>query len=210
MELDFASLRQWMVEEQIMARGILQRDVVASMRKVPRHLFVPPELQHMAYDDGPLPIGEEQVISQPYLVASMTQAAEVSSHSQVLEIGTGSGYQAAILGEIAQQVYTIERISSLAEKAKIVLRDLGYQNVHVIVADGTQGLSEHSLYDAIVVTAASSSVPKALEDQLAEGGRLVIPIGNLTSQRLMRYRKVKGQMQPDTVLERVRFVPLIG
>jgi len=210
MGTDFEALRQWMVEEQIMARGIYQKAVIASMRKVPRHLFVHPDLQRMAYDDAPLPIGEEQVISQPYLVAAMTQAAEITPHSTVLEIGTGSGYQAAVLGEIAHEVFTIERIPSLAAKANAVLQDLGYRNVHVIAANGTIGLPEHAPYDAILVTAGSPSVPKALENQLAQGGRLVIPIANQSSQRLMLYRKDKEKMVSEEILEWVRFVPLIA
>jgi len=210
METDFEALRQWMVEEQIMGRGIFDKEVVRSMRVVPRHLFVPTQVQHLAYDDGPLPIGEGQTISQPYIVAAMTLAGEVTPQSKVLEIGTGSGYQAAVLAEIAKEVFSIERVSSLAEKASKVLGELHYNNVHVTVGDGSVGWPEEAPFDVILVTAGAPVIPDSLKSQLEVGGRLVIPVGNLTTQKLMLYRKSKDDSFFEHVLDWVRFVPLIG
>lgn len=201
--------RERMVETQIKARGIKDSKVLQAMLKVPRHLFVDEALQDQAYGDFPLPIGEGQTISQPYIVALMTEALELTGNERVLEIGTGSGYQTAILAEIALWVYTIERYHKLAEKAKKVLFKLGYKNISFKVGDGTLGWAEASPFDAIIVTAAAPQIPKPLVDQLTEGGRIVIPVGDEFSQIL-----VKGIKKGDTLkiqeLEPVRFVKLIG
>lgn len=201
--------RERMVETQIKARGIKDPKVLQAMLKVPRHLFVDEALQDQAYGDFPLPIGEGQTISQPYIVALMTEALELTGNERVLEIGTGSGYQTAILAEIALWVYTIERYHKLAEKAKKILFKLGYKNISFKVGDGTLGWAEASPFDAIIVTAAAPQIPKPLVDQLTEGGRIVIPVGDEFSQIL-----VKGIKKGDTLkiqeLEPVRFVKLIG
>lgn len=201
--------RERMVETQIKARGIKDSKVLQAMLKVPRHLFVDEALQDQAYGDFPLPIGEGQTISQPYIVALMTEALELTGNERVLEIGTGSGYQTAILAEIALWVYTIERYHKLAEKAKKILFKLGYKNISFKVGDGTLGWAEASPFDAIIVTAAAPQIPKPLVDQLTEGGRIVIPVGDEFSQIL-----VKGIKKGDTLkiqeLEPVRFVKLIG
>lgn len=171
------SERWRMVEEQIRARGIQNGGVLKAMRRVPRHRFVPQHLSRHAYSDQPLPIGYEQTISQPFIVAYMTEAAEISSKDKVLEIGTGSAYQAAILGELASEVYSIEIIPDLGERARQTLHDLGYKNVHVKIGNGYEGWAEHAPYDAILVTAAPDEVPQALIDQLAVNGRMIIPVG---------------------------------
>ncbi len=173
---DFATERHRMVEEQIRARGVADEKVIAAMEKVPRHRFVPLSQQAAAYTDGPLPIGQGQTISQPYMVARMTELLAIRPTDRVLEVGTGSGYQAAILGELAAEVWTIERLGELADRAALLLKDLGYTNVHVVTGDGTLGLPEHAPYDAIIVTAGAPSVPSALLEQLAVGGRMVIPV----------------------------------
>ena len=167
----FSAERGAMVEQQIRGRDIKAPSVLQAMRKVPRHRFVPASVRHLAYADHPLPIGSEQTISQPYIVAYMTEAAEVSPTDKVLEIGTGSGYQAAVLGEIAREVYTIEIIPDLAEGARRILAELGYGNVHVKAGNGYLGWPEHAPFDAILVTAAPEEVPQALVDQLAVGGK---------------------------------------
>jgi protein-L-isoaspartate(D-aspartate) O-methyltransferase len=179
------------------------------MGKVPRHRFIPRHLWEQAYSDYPLPIGEEQTISQPYIVALMTEALELAGPEKVLELGTGSGYQAAVLGELAAQVYTIERIPSLARAAEQVLALLGYANVQVIVADGTLGWPGQAPFDAILVTAGSPQVPPPLVDQLAMGGRLVIPVGDHYSQTLTRVRRTSDGLKHE-YLGGCRFVKLIG
>ncbi len=200
--------RERMVNEQIRARGVRDGAVLRAMMKVPRHKFVPPSLVLMAYADRPLPIGQEQTISQPFIVAYMTEAADISSKEKVLEIGTGSGYQAAILGEIAREVYTIEIIPELAEGARKVLEELGYKNVHVRTGNGYLGWPEASPFDAIVVTAAPDEVPQALVDQLAVDGKMVIPVGT-TNQDMMIIKKTKkGVVEKKTIP--VRFVPMTG
>ena len=205
----FAPPRRRMVEEQLRRRGIRDERVLAVFERVPRHEFVAAEFGDEAYGDHPLPIGERQTISQPYVVAAMTEAAAVSSTSRVLEIGTGSGYQTAVLAELAADVYTVERHASLATRAEALLRRLNYSNVHVVIADGSRGYPDAAPYDAIVVTAAAPSVPPALFEQLSEGGRLVIPVGRPEGQMLQVVRKLQGQ--PVTqLLDGVRFVPLIG
>lgn len=200
--------RERMVEEQIRARGITSGAVLRAMRKVPRHRFVPESLADMAYNDHPLPIGLNQTISQPFIVAYMTEAADISPREKVLEIGTGSGYQAAVLGEIAREVYTIEIIPELGERARRVLNELGYKNIYTKIGNGYEGWAEHAPYDAIIVTAAPDEVPQALVDQLAVNGRMVIPVGT-TNQEMMIITKTKqGVVSRKTIP--VRFVPMTG
>lgn len=201
--------RERLVETQLKPRGIDGLLVLGAFLEVPRHEFVPKELWAEAYADYPLPMGDGQTISQPYIVALMTQAAQLKKEDKVLEIGTGSGYQAAILSKICQEVYSIERIESLAQKARETLERLGYKNIKVKVGDGSKGWQEFAPFDAIIVTAASPSVPKTLVEQLKEGGRLVIPLGNLYLQELFRFTK-KGNRLEEENLGGVRFVPLIG
>jgi protein-L-isoaspartate(D-aspartate) O-methyltransferase len=208
---DFARARESMVESQIAARGIRDPLVLDAMRAVPREAFVPERLRPFAYEDGPLPIGEGQTISQPYIVAVMTEAALLKVGNRALEIGTGSGYGAAVLARIAAEVYTIERLAGLAESARRRLAELGYDNVHVLLGDGTLGWPEHAPYDAIVVTAGGPRVPAALLDQLAIGGRLVMPVGGEARfQRLVRVRRKGADDYDYEDLEEVAFVPLIG
>jgi len=207
--LDYAGEREHMVRYQIEARGVRDKRVLQAMRTVPRHLFVPESMRDSAYRDCPLPIGMGQTISQPYIVALMTEALELSENDKVLEIGTGSGYQAAILAELAREVYTVERHSSLAERATTLLKELGYNNIHVRVGDGTLGWPEHAPYDAIIVTAAAPEVPTPLLEQLADGGRLVAPIGPRWSQVLVRVRREGGRFREEEITP-VAFVPLVG
>jgi protein-L-isoaspartate(D-aspartate) O-methyltransferase len=197
-----------MVDEQLRARGISDGSVLRAMEKVPRHMFVPEQLRHMAYADRPLPIGMEQTISQPAIVAYMTEAARVSKKKKVLEIGTGSGYQAAILGEVAGEVYTIEIIPELAERARRVLVELGYKNVFVKAGNGYLGWPEHAPFDAIVVTAAPDEIPQALIDQLAVGGKMVIPVGTENQEMVIVEKGRKGVTKKRTIP--VRFVPMTG
>jgi protein-L-isoaspartate(D-aspartate) O-methyltransferase len=202
--------REKMVENQIRARGIRDERVLKAMLKVPRHLFVEPALWDQAYGDFPLPIGEKQTISQPYIVALMTEALELTGKERVLEIGTGSGYQTAILAELALWVYTIEKYPGLQERAKkILLQDLSYKNISFKVGDGTLGWKEVSPFSAIIVTAAAPQIPQPLIDQLAEGGRIVIPVGDEFSQMLIKGIKRGGTLHTKT-LEPVRFVRLVG
>ena len=206
---EYQRLREQMVETQIALRGIADPRVLEVMRQVPRHRFVPKHLLSAAYADCALPIGEGQTISQPYIVALMTEALELKGHERVLEVGTGSGYQAAILSKLAQEVYTIERHAVLAERAEKLLRELGCHNVHVRVGDGTAGWPEHAPFEAIIVTAAAPEVPQPLLDQLADGGRLVAPVGPAGFQNLVCVRK-KGKRTTTRHLVPVAFVPLIG
>jgi protein-L-isoaspartate(D-aspartate) O-methyltransferase len=200
--------RRDMVDQQIRARGISDESVLKAMYKVPRHKFVPPTHSKIAYIDSPLTIGHNQTISQPFIVAYMTEAADISRKKKVLEIGTGSGYQAAILGELAKEVYTIEIIPELAEGARKVLNELGYKNIHVITGNGYLGLPEQAPFDAIIVTAAPPEIPQALVDQLAVGGKMIIPVGE-TNQEMMVIKKTKkGVTQRKTM--QVRFVPMTG
>jgi len=198
-----------MVETQIAARGIRDPRVLAAMRKVPRHLFVDEALKDQAYGDYPLPIGEGQTISQPYIVALMTEALELKGPEKVLEVGTGSGYQAAILAELARWVYSIERYPSLAYQAKRTLERLGYNNVIIRVGDGTKGWPEAAPFDAIIVTAAGPKIPEPLLEQLKDGGRLVMPVGDEWSQYLIKVTK-KGDKLYKENLGAVRFVKLVG
>lgn len=201
--------RLHMVEEQIRSRGIADKRVLAAMGAVPRHLFVPPEHHHLAYADGPLPIGCGQTISQPYIVAYMTELLCLGGDERVLEVGTGSGYQAAILSCLAKEVWTIERHPELAERATSLAQALGLANVHVRVGDGSVGYAERAPYQAIVVTAAAPDVPQPLLDQLAEGGLLVIPVGGQWGQFLERWQRRGGRFHQE-VLAPVAFVPLRG
>jgi protein-L-isoaspartate(D-aspartate) O-methyltransferase len=207
---EFADARRRMVEE-LAARDIGAPRVLDAMGAVPRERFVPTPQAPYAYDDGPLPIGEGQTISQPYVVALMTEALRLTPTDRVLEIGTGSGYAAAVLAEIAAEVYTVERVAPLAESARARLAALGYEKVHVRHGDGTLGWPEHAPYDAIVVTAGGPSVPSSLLDQLAIGGRLVMPVGpSAWSQRLVRVVRRAADDYAHHDLGEVAFVPLIG
>ena len=201
--------RERMVRNQIEARGISDPGVLNAMRKVPRHLFVDEALRDQAYQDHPLPIGYGQTISQPYIVALMSQALGLTGREKVLEVGTGSGYQAAILGELGQKVYSVERISQLLSRARKILDALGYTNVFLKLDDGTWGWKEFAPYDAIMVTAASPKLPQPLLEQLSEGGVMVIPVGDEFSQNLVRIRNVGGEFIKED-LGGVRFVKLIG
>jgi protein-L-isoaspartate(D-aspartate) O-methyltransferase len=203
---DLEALRALMVSSQIRARGIENGAVLDAMRRVPRHRFVPPALAGQAYDDTPLPIGHNQTISQPYIVAYMSDILRVSPDHKVLEIGTGSGYQAAILAELAREVYTIEIVGALAESARAVLADLGYQHVQVRYGDGYEGWPEHAPFDRILLTAAPREVPQPLIDQLAEGGRLVAPVGSW-AQEIVILTKKDGRITRERTIP-VRFVPL--
>jgi protein-L-isoaspartate(D-aspartate) O-methyltransferase len=208
---DFETLRRLMVEHQLERRGIADPLVLAAMGKVPREAFVPPELADEAYADGPLPIGEGQTISQPYIVALMTEALELRGGERVLEIGAGSGYAAAVLAEIAAELFTVERHARLAEEAAARLAGLGYDHVQVRVGDGSRGWPEHAPYEAIVVAAGAPEVPEALKEQLAVGGRLVIPVGRgRTLQDLLRLRRLSETEYQREELGGVRFVPLVG
>jgi protein-L-isoaspartate(D-aspartate) O-methyltransferase len=207
--VDFQKARLKMVEEQIISRGIMDSRVIAAMKKVPRHLFVEEALQSQAYSDHPLPIGEKQTISQPYMVALMTEALQLTGREKVLELGAGSGYQTAILAELAEKVYSIERIRSLAIKARQLLYELGYFNVEIKILDGTYGWIEASPFEAILVTAGAPNIPQPLLDQLALGGRLVIPVGDAFVQDLIRVTK-SGEGIKKEDLGGCRFVKLIG
>jgi protein-L-isoaspartate(D-aspartate) O-methyltransferase len=198
-----------MVEYQIAARGISDERVLAVMRELPRHLFVPEPYRSAAYQDSPLPIGQGQTISQPYIVARMTELLEISPEDRVLEIGTGSGYQAAILGRLAREVITLERIPEVAEQAKKNLEYLGISNVRVVVTDGTEGYPEGAPYNAVLVTASTPEVPGPLMEQLADGGRLVAPVGSRDLQELVRLVR-KGEKFIRESHGGVVFVPLLG
>jgi protein-L-isoaspartate(D-aspartate) O-methyltransferase len=208
----YAKQRKKMVDSQIRSRGIRDERVLRAMEKIPRHLFVDEGLVDQAYSDSPLPIGEKQTISQPYIVALMTEALELKGREKVLELGTGSGYQAAILAELADRVFTIERIAPLAQKARKLLESLNYYNVVFRVGDGTYGYREESPFEGILVTAGSPSIPRLLVEQLAIGGRLVIPVGGRFSQSLIKLTRLSEN--PDDVkkedLGGCRFVNLIG
>lgn len=204
-----AAARERMVLTQLVPRGIRDPKVLYAMRKVPRHLFVEEALQNQAYGDFPLPIGEQQTISQPYIVAFMTEALELTGQEKVLEIGTGCGYQAAILAELAPEVCSVERLHSLATRARRILESLRYFNVKIKVGDGTLGWPEEAPFQAIIVTAAAPAIPRPLLDQLALGGRLVIPVGDRHSQTLMVVHKTVEGLKQD-YRGGCRFVKLIG
>lgn len=207
--MKFRRVRENMVRVQIEARGIHDQGVLEAMLKVPRHLFVSEALQDQAYGDFPLPIGEGQTISQPYIVAEMTQAIELTTDDRVLEIGTGSGYQTAILAELAYQVYSIERLRELFVRARKMLDELKYHNVVAKCSDGTLGWPEESPFDAIIVTAGAPEVPDALVEQLTPGGRLVIPVGGRLSQTLLKIVRHEVGIA-KTNLGGCRFVKLVG
>ena len=190
---DPAVARQQMVDSQLRARGISDERVLAAMSRVPRHEFVPENVREQAYEDHPLPIGEGQTISQPYVVALMLEALQLSANDRVLDVGAGSGYAAAVLAELVGQVFAIERHSVLAENARGVLRALGYSNVQLVTGDGSEGLREHAPYDAILVSAAALEIPSALVGQLRERGRMIIPAGAPDSQQLQLVRRVEGE-----------------
>ena len=201
--------RTRMVETQIVARGVRDARVLAAMRKVPRHLFVEPAQRAQAYEDHPLPIPGNQTISQPYIVALMTELLELKPASRVLEIGTGSGYQSAVLGELAKEVYTIEIVPELAELAASRLKELGYDNVTVREGDGYRGWPEHAPFDAVIVTAAPERIPQPLLDQLAPGGILVIPVGGFFQELKVFRKSTDGRITEKDILP-VRFVPMTG
>jgi protein-L-isoaspartate(D-aspartate) O-methyltransferase len=209
MVADDARRREDMVMHQLITRGIQDQRVLQAMREIPRHLFVPPEHRAMAYDDMPLPIGCDQTISQPFMVALMTAALRLRGHERVLEIGTGSGYQAAILARLCRVVFSLERLPDLATQARAILASLDLKNVHIFVGDGTLGLPEHAPYEAIVVTAGAPHLPQSLVDQLSLNGRLVIPVGDRLEQVLTRVTKTSTGLQTEH-LGGCRFVPLIG
>jgi protein-L-isoaspartate(D-aspartate) O-methyltransferase len=200
--------RQRMVDGQIKAQGIDSAPVLDAMRRVPRHLFVPPALQTRAYEDTPLPIGLGQTISQPFIVAYMTEALRIMPEHKVLEIGTGSGYQAAVLAELAREVYTIEIVPELADRARRTLADAGYRNVHVRTGNGYLGWPEQAPFPRIIVTAAPAEIPQALIDQLAVGGTMVLPVGTVFQEIRIVTKDARGVAQKSTIP--VRFVPMVG
>lgn len=204
---DFAAQRHGMVERQLQARGIKDERVLTAMAKVPREEFVPVDARAEAYSDGPLPIGYDQTISQPYIVAFMTENLRLKPSDRVLEIGSGSGYQAAILAELVADIYTIEIVEPLAKTAEATLQRLGYKNVHIKVGDGYKGWPEEAPFDAIIVTCAPENVPQPLTDQLKDGGRMVIPVGERFAQQLYLLEKRNGQLKESVTLP-VRFVPM--
>ncbi len=208
-EKEFAEQRREMVAAEIERRGVEDKQVLQAMRAVPRHLFVPRDLQQMAYMDAPLPIGEGQTISQPYIVALMTEMAEIAPGEKVLEIGTGSGYQAAVLAELTDKVFTIEILPKLAVQAEHRLQALGYAQVHLRTGDGALGWPEEAPFDAILVTAAPEQIPQPLLDQLAEGGVLVAPTGQIGTQQLRRIRRKNGKITEDEEAIPVSFVPMV-
>ncbi len=207
---EWREARERMVREQIAARGIHDPRLLEALRKIPRHLFVPPQFAASAYDDSPLPIGHGQTISQPYVVAFMSEALELKPQDKALEIGTGSGYQAAVLALLAREVYSIEIIEPLAQEASERLVRLGYKNVRVRVGDGYLGWPEAAPFDAIVVTAVTDHVPPALVEQLRPGGRLVLPLGGGWEQNLVRVRRTSKGVTQETILPSVLFVPMVG
>lgn len=205
MEDNYAALRSQMVEEQIKAREVKDLRILSAFLKVPRHQFVPEVIQDQAYDDNPLAIGYKQTISQPYIVAFMTEAAQIRPTDKVLEIGTGSGYQAAILAELCAKVYTVEIVEPLAMQAQRIFKELGYHNIHSKVGDGYEGWPDKALFDAIIVTAAPDFIPEKLLQQLKIGGRMVIPVG----EKLIRVTRTKEGFDKEYLLP-VRFVPMTG
>ncbi|OGS45912.1 MAG: protein-L-isoaspartate O-methyltransferase [Elusimicrobia bacterium RIFOXYD2_FULL_34_15] len=206
---DFKKLRNEMVETQIITRGISDKKVINILRKIPREKFIDKKFIEEAYDDHPIPIGENQTISQPYIVALMTELLRLKGNEKILEIGTGSGYQTAILAELSKEVYSIERISSLYEKTKKTLQELGYKNIFLFNSDGSEGLKDFAPYDRIIVTAAGNEIPQPLEEQLAENGRIVMPVGDRFMQNLIMADKINNKLHIINY-GAVTFVPLIG
>lgn len=207
--MDYEILRERMVREQLMPRGIKNQKVLDAFRKVERHKFIPENLRNSAYADFPVPIGEGQTISQPYIVALMTECLNLNGQDKVLEIGTGSGYQAAILAELTGEVYTIERFETLAKRAEAILNELGYTNIKIKVGDGTLGWEEAAPFDKIIITAASPQIPLPLTEQLRENGKLILPLGESFSQVLTLVEKKKGKLEFMDICGCV-FVPLVG
>jgi protein-L-isoaspartate(D-aspartate) O-methyltransferase len=205
----YAQQRAEMVASQLRRRGIRDQRVLDAIERVPRHLFVPNEYRLQAYEDHPIPIGENQTISQPFIIAVSLEALALAGVESVLEVGTGSGYQTAVLALLARMVYSVERYPTLAQGAESLLAQLGFDNVRVVIGDGSHGLRDYAPFDAIVVSAAAPSLPKSLLEQLAEGGRLVIPVGPPHAQELQLVRKQEGRLAVE-VLEGCRFVPLVG
>jgi protein-L-isoaspartate(D-aspartate) O-methyltransferase len=204
------SMRERMVKEQIAGRGVQAANVLEAMRRVPRHLFIPAEYQHAAYDDRPLAIGEQQTISQPYIVGRMTELAEVKPGDKILEIGTGSGYQAALLAELGAEVYSIEILPTLGTLAQANLEKAGYKNLHLRVGDGYVGWPEAAPFDAVVITAAPPAIPEPLKQQLKIGGRLVTPVGVGEQQQLWLVKRLGEKEFSSEALSRVLFVPMTG
>jgi len=206
--MEFENERKRMVDEQIISRGIRDKSITDAMLKIPRHKFVPEDYREYSYMDGPLPIGFGQTISQPYIVALMTELLEVSEGDKILEIGTGSGYQAAVLAEIGAHVYTIEIVKELSDRAGKVIEELGYNDVHFLIGDGYEGWSENSPYDSIIATACPPQIPEPLLDQLKTGGRMVLPVGG-DRQELQLIRKTKKGHEIKDIIP-VAFVPMTG
>ena len=209
MNHDYRLARERMVKNQLISRGIKDKRVLDAMTRIHRHLFIEEALEGEAYNDHPLPIGHKQTISQPYIVALMSEALELKGHEKVLEIGTGSGYQTAILAELSERVYTIERIRPLVESSRFLLNELGYTNILFKAYDGTLGWKDYSPFDAILITAGSPSIPDPLLEQLSEGGRMVVPVGDRFSQELIKITKRKDRLEKVN-LGGCRFVDLIG
>ncbi|MFH1684184.1 MAG: protein-L-isoaspartate(D-aspartate) O-methyltransferase [Candidatus Margulisiibacteriota bacterium] len=207
--MDFEQLRKAMVETQLIPRGISDKRVLDAFRKVPRHEFIPENIRSSAYDDRALPIGENQTMSQPYMVAVMTEKLQLTGDETVLEVGTGSGYQAAILAELCKKVYTIERFADLSQQAKEAVQKVGCTNVEFIVGDGTEGYAKAAPYDAIIVTAGCPGLPKPLTEQLKDGGRLVVPVGDAFQQILTTVTKQGDKLSVEESVPCV-FVPLLG
>jgi protein-L-isoaspartate(D-aspartate) O-methyltransferase len=207
---DYTIARRRMVEEQIIARGVRDARVIDAMLRVPRHLFVPEALAAQAYSDFPLPIGERQTISQPYMVAVMSEALQLQGGEKVLEIGTGSGYQSAVLALLARQVFSLERLPALARQARRTLDQCGFARVNVRVSDGTSGWEEEAPYEGILVTAGAPAIPQSYRSQLTIGGRLVIPVGDRISQTLVRLTRLSERDYREERLFGCRFVPLVG
>jgi len=206
---DYSTARKIMVQRQLVGRGVRDPHVLTAMEEVPRHFFVDEALRNEAYDDSPLPIGEGQTISQPYMVAVMTELLHLNGEERVLEIGTGSGYQAAVLTRLCRWVYTMERLEGLSQRARKAVAGCGYANISFVVGDGTQGWPDHAPYDGIIVTAGAPNIPHTLIDQLVDGGRLVIPVGDRFSQVL----KLVIRTKDGTIVEShtgCRFVDLVG
>jgi protein-L-isoaspartate(D-aspartate) O-methyltransferase len=206
---DYAWARERMVQEQVIGRGVTDARVVAALRKIPRHLFVDPGIVNRAYDDSALPIGDKQTLSQPYMAARMTASLALTGSEKVLEVGTGSGYQTALLAELCFNVFSVEKLRALSRKARALLDKLGYQNIALHVGDGTIGWSEHAPYNAVIVTAGAPQAPRPLLDQLMVGGRLVIPIGDEQGQSLMRVTRTRTSFKEESLGE-CKFVKLLG
>jgi protein-L-isoaspartate(D-aspartate) O-methyltransferase len=207
--MDYTALRKLMVEEQLIPRGIRNQRVLDVFYKVERHKFIPEEQRDNAYADFPIPIGAGQTISQPYIVALMTECLDLSGGEKILEIGTGSGYQAAILAQLSKEVYSIERFELLAKKAKMLFDELGYKNIKLKIGDGTLGWGEEAMFDRIIITAASPEIPSPLIEQLKDGGKLILPLGEILSQVLTLFEKKDNKLYSHEICG-CMFVPLVG